>query len=82
MTTVLKYLKRIRARDSILERKRAPRRHVLPEKKLENIGARLEKSTRYSFVLVVQLPGFSATPGRIPVKLMNIRQLWFTTSTT
>jgi hypothetical protein len=46
LTRVLKYLKRIRARDSILERKRAPRRHVLPEKKLENVGARLEKSTR------------------------------------
>jgi hypothetical protein len=82
MTTILKYLKRIRARDSILERKRAPRRHVLPEKKLEKIGARLEKSTSYSLVRITQLTGLSATPGRIAIKLMNIRQLWFTNSTT
>lgn len=38
MTTVFKHLKRIRARDSILERKRAPRRQALPQKKLEKLA--------------------------------------------
>jgi hypothetical protein len=42
MKIFLKHLNRIRARDSMLERKRTPRRHELPEEKIEKIGAKLE----------------------------------------
>ena len=76
ITTVFKHLKRIRARDCLLERKGAPRRQVLPQKKLEKVGA------RYSLARLAQLTGLSATPGRITIKLMNITQLWFTNLTT
>lgn len=45
---------------------------MLPEEKLDKIGARLEKSTIKPLVRLAQLTGLPTTPGLIIIELMNI----------
>jgi transposase len=72
--TIHAIVNKVRQTGSLLNKKRAvSKRRVLTEEKLDEIGARLERSPRKSFRLIAQETGISKTSARTAAMLLKLK---------
>ncbi|XP_069673339.1 uncharacterized protein [Periplaneta americana] len=72
-SSVRDIVKKVRETGSLNDKKTQPRRRVLTEEKLDDIGARLENSPRKSLKRLAQEVGVSKSSARVATKLLNLK---------